>query len=228
MNTKYYAQKSKNSKYYFGKKTMNGSSSSKNINLESSDDEEDEVKSVNKEDQKITKVNNHIYFYAEVDRNTIFTLSQLIKKAEKENINVSENFSIDPPDIYLHISSFGGSVFDAFTAIDIINSCRVNINTIIDGATASAGTLISVVGKKRYMRPNSFMLIHELSSSFWGKMTEIEDDFENNKKLMNKIKDIYKTYTKVPKKELNEILKHDLWWDNDICLKYELVDELWE
>ena len=45
---------------------------------------------------------------------------------------------------------------------------------------------------------------------------------------MAKIKDIYKEYTEVPKKELNEILKHDLWWESDICLKYGLVDGIWE
>ena len=27
---------------------------------------------------------------------------------------------------------------------------------------------------------------------------------------------------------MNEILRHDIWWESDICLKYELVDELWE
>jgi len=72
------------------------------------------------------------------------------------------------------------------------------------------------------------MLIHQLSSGSWGKMAELEDDFANNKKLMSKIKDIYKEHTEVPKKELSEILKHDLWWESDVCLKYGLVDELWE
>ena len=27
-------------------------------------------------------------------------------------------------------------------------------------------------------------------------------------------------------KELNKLLKHDLWWDADTCLKYGLVDEI--
>lgn len=211
---------------YYGSKPKNGSGASTMNGENDSDDEE--ICSINKDNQKITKVNNHIYYYAEVDRNSIFTLSELLRKAEKENITMSENYNIQPPNIYLHISSFGGSVFDAFTAIDIINSSKVEVHTIIDGATASAGTLISVVGKKRYIRPNAYMLIHELSSGSWGKMSELEDDFQNNKKLMTKIKDIYKKYTNVPKKEMNEILRHDLWWESDICLKYELVDELWE
>ena len=103
-------------------------------------------------------------------------------------MNVSQNYSVEPPKIYLHISSFGGSVFDALTAIDVITSCKVDVYTIIDGASASAGTLISVVGKKRYIRPNAYMLIHQLSSGCWGKMNELEDDFKNNKNIIKELK----------------------------------------
>ena len=28
------------------------------------------------------------------------------------------------------------------------------------------------------------------------------------------------------RKELDKLLKHDLWWDADTCLKYGLVDEI--
>jgi len=70
------------------------------------------------------------------------------------------------------------------------------------------------------------MLIHQLSSGIYGKYTELEDDMENNKHLMNTIKDIYKAYTNLPMKKLNEILKHDLWFDSKTCLEYGLVDEI--
>ena len=78
------------------------------------------------------------------------------------------------------------------TAIDVIQNSKISVHTIIEGATASAGTLISVVGKKRYIRPNAYMLIHQLSSSCWGKMNEIEDEFKNLQSIMKRIKDIYK------------------------------------
>ena len=177
--------------------------------------------------QKITKANNHIYFYSEVTRNSIFELSTLIREVEQNNLALANTLCIEPIPIYLHISSFGGSVFAAFTAIDIIMACQVDIYTIIDGASASAGTLMSVVGKKRFIRPNAYMLIHQLSGGSWGKMCYLEDDFTNNKRLMEQIRTIYKKHSRIPKKELNEILKHDLWWDADTCLKYGLADEIW-
>ena len=72
------------------------------------------------------------------------------------------------------------------------------------------------------------MLIHQLSSGSWGKMDELEDEMENLKELMRRIKLIYKNKTKIDKKNLDEILKHDLWWDSKKCLKMGLVDKIVE
>lgn len=178
-------------------------------------------------DQKIERDCNHIYFYGEVNRENIFDITLLIKEAEEENILTSHKLNIDKIPIYLHISSYGGSIFDAFTLIDVIKSCKVPIHSIIEGASASAATIISIVAEKRYIRPNGYMLIHQLSSGCWGKMNEIEDEFKNLTHLMEKIKSIYLEYAKIPKKELTEILKHDLWMDASKCIKYGLIDEIW-
>ena len=206
--------------------TRGGSDTSKTSIVIKNDDDADDGEE-EEHMKKITRENNHIYFHAEVDRDNIFELVEFIRKCELDNIIHAHKLNLDEIPIYLHINSFGGSVFDAMTAIDVIQSCKVPIYTIIEGATASAGTLMSVVGKKRYMRPNAYMLIHQLSSGCWGKMSEIEDDFQNNKVLMDKIMNIYKEYADIPKKQLGDILKHDLWWDIEQCIKCGLVDEIW-
>lgn len=180
------------------------------------------------ENKHIKRESNHVYFHAEVNRETIFEVIGHIRKCELENITMAHTLGIDEIPIYLHINSFGGSVFDAMNAIDVIQGCKMPVYTIIEGATASAGTLMSVVGKKRYMRPNSYMLIHQLSAGSWGKMCELEDSHQNNKLIMNRILEIYKTYAKIPKKKLDEILKHDLWWEVDKCMDYGLIDEIWD
>lgn len=71
--------------------------------------------------------------------------------------------------IYLHINSFGGSLYDAYAAVDTIKNLRVPVYSIIEGCAASAGTIISVVCTKRFIGKNAHMLIHQLSSSMWGK-----------------------------------------------------------
>ena len=169
---------------------------------------------------------NHIYFYSEVSKKTVFELNKEIRMVTQKMKDIGNKYSIDPPIIYLHINSFGGSIFAAMSSVDIIKYNSVPIYTIIEGCAASAATLMSVVGKKRFMRPKAHMLIHQLSTIFWGKMDEFDDEMKNLNILMNLIKNIYKEHTSVPVKKLNEILKHDLWWDYDKCLNYNLVDDM--
>ena len=180
-----------------------------------------------KTEKKIERDGNHIYFYSEVNRETIYDLCSLIKEAEEECIITSYKLGIDKYPTYIHINSFGGCVFSAFDAIDCIQTSKVPVYSIVQGATASAGTLISVCCEKRFMTKNAHMLIHQLSAGCWGKMSEIEDEFENLKGLMTKIKNIYIENTKIPKKELSKILEHDIWFDFDTSLKFNLVDEIW-
>ena len=103
---------------------------------------------------------------------------------------------------------------------------KVPVVSIIEGAAASAATLISVMCDYRIIYKTSYMLIHQLSSGSWGKMNELEEEMENLKELMNSIKTIYKEKTNIPRGEISEILKHDLWWNADICLAKGLVDEI--
>ena len=76
------------------------------------------------------------------------------------------------------------------------------------------------------MTRNSFMLIHQLSTGFWGKYEEFEDEKKNLDLMMKMIKNVYREYTKIPEKKLNEILKRDLMLDANTCLKWRLVDEI--
>jgi ATP-dependent Clp endopeptidase proteolytic subunit ClpP len=171
---------------------------------------------------------NHIYFYSEVDRDTIRELIEGLQTAEEYCMRLKHEMNLKKIPIYLHINSYGGCIFSALNAIDYMNSCKIPVYTIIEGSTASAGTLISVCGKKRFIRPNAHMLIHQLSSECWGKMSEIEDEFSNLKAITLKIKTIYKEHTGIPKNELKRLLKHDLWLNSDKCIEYGLVDSLWE
>ena len=191
-------------------------------NLEKEEEEDDEEE----EESKIYRENNHIYFYTEIDRNTISKLNVLLREAEEYCVILSLKLRIDLVPIYLHIYSNGGYIHAAFAAIDVINSSKVPVYSIIEGATASAGTLISIVCKKRYIRPTAYMLIHQLSSEIWGKMDAIIDEYKNLTQLMSKIKSIYKKYSSLTPKKLDKLLKHDLWLDAKKSIKYGLVDEL--
>ena len=161
---------------------------------------------------------NHIYYYCGVTKKTCLKLNNELRKIEYNITNDGKNMISKDKYIYLHINSNGGSIF----------ALKVPVISIIEGAAASAATLISVVCNYRIIYPNSYMLIHQLSSSTWGKMDELEDEMKNLKMLMDKIRTIYKTYTKLKSKELDDILKHDIWWDAKRCLKSGLVNEIYK
>jgi len=203
---------------------MKSNSAKINKTRNADDEEEDE-----KEDDLsgISRENNRILFYSEIDRKSILKLIGLIKEAEEYSMILSMRLSIDAVPIYLHINSEGGTVFDVFIAMDVIRNCRVPVYSVIDGATASCGTLLSVVCAKRYIRPSAFMLIHQLSSECWGKMREIEDEYKILVELMDKIKATYKQHSKLKKKQIKKLLNHDLWLNAETSIEYGLADELW-
>jgi len=187
--------------------------------------EEDDSDS-NDSDRVLT-TNNKIYFYSEVSRPKVLTLNKSITNVGLSLQNRANTLGLkDPGKIFLHINSYGGSVFAGLAATDCILGSPVDVTTVIDGCAASAATLMSIVGTHRLMSKHSFMLIHQLSGWISGKYAELQDDMKNNDLLMKTIKNIYEEHTKIPKTQLSKILKHDLWWDATQCLKYGLVDEI--
>ena len=180
-------------------------------------------------DQSIQTESNHVYFYKGVTSDSVLELNKVLQQKTNELLKASMDIGNGKPTIYLHINTYGGSVFAGIAVMDTIIRLKkkIDIVTVVEGACASAGTFFSLVGTKRVMNQYSYMLIHELASDFWGKYKEMKDEMKNNDELMRMIKKIYKKYTNVPKKDLEEILEHDLWWDADKCLEMGLVDEIW-
>ena len=169
---------------------------------------------------------NKIYFYADITRPEILKLNKQLDSLEKKILTNSILLNSEPCDIYLHINSFGGSLFAGLAGVDYIKKCKIPIHTIVDGCAASAATLMSVVGEHRQIHKHSFMLIHQLSSGMWGKYEEMRDAMENNDLFMRIITEVYEEHTKIPKRKLKEILKRDLWFDAETCLDYGMVDEI--
>jgi ATP-dependent Clp endopeptidase proteolytic subunit ClpP len=173
----------------------------------------------------IRVVENTIFFYSDVTEQSALELNHALYELDSKLTNTYNFLGPDfIPHIKLRINSYGGSLFAGLAILDTVRGLRSEVHTYVDGAAASAATIISVAGKKRYIGKNSLMLIHQLSTGNYGKYSELEDDMENNKRLMKSIKDIYKQYTKVPMKQIDEILKHDLWFDADKCRELGLVD----
>jgi ATP-dependent protease ClpP protease subunit len=176
----------------------------------------------------IRHVDNTIFFYSDVSIVPCSDLNRMLREIDARltlasGIMKAESFT---PTIHLRVNSYGGDIFAGLSTVDTIRSLNSKVYTYVEGACASAATLITACGNKRFIGKNSFMLVHQLSSISAGTFEQLEDNHENNKRLMSLIKSIYKQYTKIPMKELDGILKHDLWMDSTQCKQYGLVDEI--
>lgn len=188
----------------------------------------------NKYSNYIKAVNNHVYFYTEINNFTSIKFMECVEDAVKFIVNKRAELSLIgiTPSLALvvHINSPGGSVFSVFAMIDRLRSLMtmhgIEYHSIIEGRAASAGTLLSVTANKRFITKHGYMLIHQLSTYFVGKYNEICDDKSNADELMKRIKEIYVEHATIPEHRLEEILKHDLYWNARKCLRYGLTDEI--
>lgn len=153
-----------------------------------------------------------------------------LNRVDEDLSCLSRDYSIPAIPIYLFITTDGGEVYAVLRAIDCISQLTSSVYTIIDGLVASAGTLLSIVGKKRFIQPSGYMLIRQLRSNVWGfnrKMKDIEDEVENLKKLMTYIVKLYSKQTNISSDQLEKMLKSECILDAEECIKNGLVDEIY-
>ena len=182
-------------------------------NTEGEDDEHKE--------NEVVSVENNIFFYCDVDRETVLKLNSLLTKTE---IQIQTNKLAKKYDcINLYIMSNGGELHAGLSAMNFISNMNIHVNTIIDGHAASAATLIALGGHELWMQKHATLLIHQISTGFWGKYEECKDETKNNKLLMKILKNIYLSKTNIPKKVLKEYFQRDITLDADTCLQYNIV-----
>ncbi len=171
---------------------------------------------------------NRLYFYSDVDAESIQTFVTHLREAELEARKLAVELDTGPAPIHVHIHSYGGDVFAGVAAMDAILDVRerVPIHTHIEGGAASAATMISVAGTHRTIGAHSFILIHQLSSEFWGKFEEWKDEMKNNEAVMTMLAAFYAEHAKMQARQVKQILKKDLWFDAKRALRLGLVDEI--
>ncbi len=189
------------------------------------------------EDENVFQMDNHIYFTSDVTMKSVNKLAKLIHNSNKEyevlHASVSHMANISPKPLFLHITSVGGDLFAGFRAVDLIHNSRIPIYTVAEGYAISSGSLMYLAGHKKLMTKNSYLLIHQLSNYHSDGSSETfekaKDEFSNNMMLMNQLYDFYIEVSKgkLNKKKVEDILKHDLYWNYETCLKYGLVDDVY-
>ena len=131
-------------------------------------------------------------------------------------------------DIKLYINSPGGSVYDGLAIIDTMNYIEPDVQTIGIGLQASMGAMLLSAGAKgkRYVLPNSRIMIHQPSSGTQGKITDQEIALKEGIYLKQKLAEMLAKNTGKDVKRVIKDMDRDNWMSAEEAKTYGLIDEV--
>jgi ATP-dependent Clp protease protease subunit len=136
----------------------------------------------------------------------------------------------DKRDIKMFINSPGGIVTSALAIYDTMQFVKPNVQTICLGMAASAASLLLAAGEKgkRYILPNSRVMIHQPLGGVEGQVTDITIRAEEMLRIKNQLLDIYQKHTGQKRDKLERDMERDFFLSARDSKEYGLVDEIIE
>jgi len=131
-------------------------------------------------------------------------------------------------DINLYINSPGGSVSAGLAIYDTMQFIKSDVSTTCTGIAASMGAFLLAAGTKgkRYVLPNSRVMIHQPSGGFSGQASDIEIHAKEVLFLKKRLNEMMAQHTG----QSIEVIERDTDRDNfmgaEDAVKYGLVDKV--
>lgn len=131
-------------------------------------------------------------------------------------------------DIKLYINSPGGSVYDGFAIYDTMQYIAPDVQTIGIGVQASMGAFLLSSGAKgkRFVLPNSRVMIHQPSSGTQGKITDQEISLREGIYLKQRLNEILAKNTGQKIETIEKDTDRDRWMGAEEAVKYGLADQV--
>ena len=131
-------------------------------------------------------------------------------------------------DISIYINSPGGSISAGLAIYDTMQFISSSVSTLCIGQAASMGALLLAGGDKgkRYVLPNSRVMIHQPLGGFQGQASDFEihaKEILHMKKIVN---EILAKHTGHSVKKIEKDTDRDNFLDADAAIKYGIVDKL--
>lgn len=129
-------------------------------------------------------------------------------------------------DISLYINSPGGDVSAGWAIMDTMRYIKPNVSTIGMGLVASMASVLLAAGAKgkRFVLPNTQIMIHQPSSGTEGKVTDMEiylKEVQHTKKAL--IKQMVE-FTGRKEKEVFDAMERDNWMQPDEAKDFGIID----
>ena len=109
--------------------------------------------------------------------------------AKEFSVLVAKAQNTGQPVLPIIIDSYGGQVYSLMSMISDIKHSKIPVATIVQGKAMSCGAILFSFGTegRRYMDPDSTVMIHDVSSMAWGKVEEVKVSAEETDRLNQKI-----------------------------------------
>ena len=177
--------------------------------------------------------NRRIYFGAlsisEDDEGSDFTWRS-VERAIRA-IHIMEAEAPKKP-IELHMCSSGGSTYALLRLYDAIQLSSTQIKFYGSGVIASAATWIMAGCDERYLYPNTRILIHDSSPGGFAEVPEkLSDryiDTDEERRLQDRLNQIYVDNSRMPLEFWNEMVKRDMWLSAEETISLGLADKIVE
>ncbi|MHC4237998.1 MAG: ATP-dependent Clp protease proteolytic subunit [Planctomycetota bacterium] len=136
----------------------------------------------------------------------------------------------DEADIHFYINSPGGVITSGMAIYDTMQFLRCDVATYCVGQAASMGSVLFAGGKKgkRYMLPNSRILLHQplISGVMQGAATDLEIEAKEILRLRERLYDVLSKHTGKDAKDIEKDCDRNLWLEADESIAYGLADEI--
>lgn len=133
-------------------------------------------------------------------------------------------------DIFLYINSPGGSVYDAMAIYDTMQYVTNDVQTVGIGIQASAAAFLLSSGAKgkRFVLPNTTVMIHQPSSGTRGKVTDMEIDLKESLRIKHRLNEIMAKNTGQKVEKIQQDMERDKWMTANEAQKYGIADKVIE
>ncbi len=131
-------------------------------------------------------------------------------------------------EIHMYINSPGGVVTAGLAIYDSMQLIRPPVETFCVGQAASAACLLLMAGKKgeRFALPNSRVLVHQPSASYYGQAADIARHAEEVVKLKHRLNEIYARHTGRTVAEIERALDRDTYMTSEEAKAFGLIDHI--
>jgi ATP-dependent Clp protease protease subunit len=129
-------------------------------------------------------------------------------------------------DINFYINSPGGSITAGMAIYDTMQYIKPDVSTICIGMAASMGAFLLAAGEKgkRFILPNSEVMIHQPSGGATGKATDVGIYAERLLKSRKLINRILSERTGQPIERIERDVERDYFMSAEEAKEYGLVD----